>query len=182
MAGHATGGRVTDQHACVPIPSGLCEKLRAMLSWAEFAANEPRIAAHAEERFAATGLCLVATLRKSGVPRISPVEPIIHGGELYLGMMWRSRKAIDLQRDPRCAVNSVVTDREGTEGEVKLYGEAREIADPDEREAYCVALNEAIGWRPETDEFHLFALGIAEAAYLEFGEEGQTTLRYSASC
>ena len=153
-----------------------------MLSWAQFAANEPTIAGHAQERFQATGLCLIATLRNNGFPRVSPVEPIIHAGELYLGMMWQSRKARDLQRDPRCAVNSVVTDREGTEGEVKLYGEAREVTDPDEREQYCVALNEAIGWRPESDEFHLFALQIAEAAYLKFEEAGQTTLHYSASC
>jgi nitroimidazol reductase NimA-like FMN-containing flavoprotein (pyridoxamine 5'-phosphate oxidase superfamily) len=153
-----------------------------MLSWAQFATEEPRIAQYAQERFAATGLCLVATIRRNGHPRVSPVEPLLHGGELYLGMMWRSRKAQDLLRDPRCAVNSIVSDREGTEGEVKLYGRAREVNDADEREAYCQALNEAIGWRPENDEFHLFALQIAEAAYLRFGEEGQTTLRYSASC
>jgi hypothetical protein len=156
--------------------------LRAMLSWAQFAHEEPRIATYALERFEATGLCLVATLRANGFPRVSPVEPLIHAGELYLGMMWRSRKAIDLQRDPRCAVNSTVADREGTEGEVKLYGEAREVTEPTEREAYCEALHAAIGWRPESDEFHLFALRIAEAAYLRFGEDGQTTLRYSASC
>lgn len=153
-----------------------------MLSWAQFAAEEPRIAGLAEERFAVTGLCLIGTLRANGFPRISPVEPLIHAGELYLGMMWRSRKAGDLLRDPRCAVNSIVADKDGTEGEVKLYGHARDVKDPQEREAYCVALHAAIGWRPENDEFHLFALRISQAAYLRFGEGGQTTLRYSASC
>jgi hypothetical protein len=39
-------------------------------------------------------------------------------------MMWQSRKALDLLRDPRCVVHSTVTDRAGTEGDVKVYGRA----------------------------------------------------------
>ena len=45
-------------------------------------------------------------------------------GQLALGMMWRSMKALDLLRDPRCVVHSVVSDKDGTEGEFKVYGRA----------------------------------------------------------
>lgn len=97
--------------------------------------------------------------------RISPVEPLIVGRQLYLGMMWRSLKALDLQRDPRCVVHSLVTSNDGTEGDVKVYGRAVEIADPDERHRYGVALEAAIGWRP-TGDFHLFTVDIDEIGYI----------------
>lgn len=44
-------------------------------------------------------------------------------------MMWRSRKALVLLRDPRCVLHSCATDRHGTEGDVKLYG--RKLPFPD---------------------------------------------------
>ncbi|HEY4948336.1 MAG TPA: pyridoxamine 5'-phosphate oxidase family protein, partial [Acidimicrobiales bacterium] len=99
---------------------------------------------------------LVGTLRANGWPRISPVEPLIVDGGLYLGMMWQSRKALDLLGDPRCVVHSTVTDRAGTEGDVKVYGRAVPVDDAGARERYCRALEARIGWRPEED-FHLFA-------------------------
>ena len=76
-------------------------------------------------------------------------------------------------RDARCLVHTTVSAKDGTEGEVKLYGMAIAIDDPDERERYGVALYEAIGWRPEDDRFHLFTLDIGEAAAVRFGDGGQ---------
>src|SRR6266480_278345 len=98
-----------------------------MTTWAEFANEAPALAGDGAARFDATGLCLVGTLRGDGWPRISPVEPLIAHGELYLGMMPRSTKALDLLRDPRCTVHSTTCDRAGTEGDFKLYGRARAI-------------------------------------------------------
>ena len=95
--------------------------------WGEFKRDAPELAALGEERFERTGLVLVATLRKNGWPRISPVEPLITDGHLYLGMMWQSRKALDLLRDPRCTVHSTISDRHGSEGEFKVYGIGREV-------------------------------------------------------
>ncbi len=145
------------------------------MHWNEFANAAPDLARLGEERLEKWGLCLVGTIRKDGTPRISPVEPIIIGGRLYLGMMWRSKKALDLLRDPRCLVHSVITDKAGTEGEFKLRGRAIDIGDPDERERYCVALYEKINWRPEGDEWHLFALDIDHAAYQVFENEQRHT-------
>ena len=120
---------------------------------------------------AADGIVLVGTLRANGWPRISPVEPLVVDGELYLGMMWRSRKAVDLLADTRCVVHTTVHDRHGTEGDVKVYGRARDVVDPAERDRYGAALQAAIGWRPEGD-FHLFALDVTEVGYFKVTDGG----------
>jgi hypothetical protein len=85
-------------------------------------------------------------------------------------MMWRSPKALDLLRDPRVVVHSTVTDREGTEGDFKLYGTATSVTDQGVIERYGDATEATIGWRP-TSEFHLFTVGMARAGYVVFGEE-----------
>ena len=57
------------------------------LTWQEFARENPELAALGEERLDRNGLVMLATLRKNGWPRISPVEPLFFNGQLYLGMM-----------------------------------------------------------------------------------------------
>ncbi len=145
-----------------------------MTSWATFAGEAPELAAIAERRLDADGLVLVGTLRSNGWPRISPVEPLLVNGQLMLGMMWQSRKAIDLERDPRCIVHSIVTDKAGTEGDVKVYGLAVSVDDAETRDRYGSALFERIGWRPE-GEFHLFAVDITEVGYFCAVEGGHDT-------
>src|SRR5881227_2304231 len=103
------------------------------MRWEEFAAAAPELAALGEERLRLRELCLVGTLRRNGWPRISPVEPDFVDGELMLGMMWRSPKALDLLRDPRCVVHSVVSRREGDEGDFKLYGRAAAVEQGERR-------------------------------------------------
>ena len=134
------------------------------VSWDEFEAGAEPLARLARRRFEDAGLVLVGTLRRDGRPRISPVEPLILDGQLYLGMMWRSMKALDLRRDSRCVVHSIVTGAEATEGDVKVYGRAREVDDDTERERYGAGLWAMIGWRP-SGQFHLFALAIEEVGY-----------------
>jgi hypothetical protein len=146
-----------------------------MVSWADFVAEAPELARLGSARFDATGLCLVGTLRRDGWPRISPVEPLIAHDNLYLGMMPRSTKALDLRRDPRCVVHSTTSDRDGAEGDFKLYGHAVEIGEPDERDRYGEALYEAIEWRPEGD-FHLFAIDVGAAAFVRI-EDGAMRIR-----
>ena len=142
-----------------------------MASWAELQAAAPGLADKGEQRFDATGLILLGTLRKNGHPRISPVEPILTDGRLYLGMMWQSKKALDLLRDPRCLVHNTVADREGKDGEFKVYGQARAVADADDRERYCQALFAKIDWRPEGDEWHLFAVQVESVVFQQFGDD-----------
>ena len=124
-----------------------------------------------EDQFTRTGLALVGTLRRDGWPRISPVEPFIVDGQLYLGMMWRSRKALDLLRDPRCVVHSTVSDRLGSEGEFKVYGRAVEVTDFNERKRFADAVFAAIGHRPEEPEFHCFAISIESVAFTQLKDD-----------
>ena len=105
------------------------------MRWDEFTVAAPELAGLGEERLRDRELCLLGTLRKNGYPRISPVEPEFVDGELMLGLMWQSPKALDLLRDPRCVVHSVVSDRAGTEGDFKLYGKAVPVEDPQVRPA-----------------------------------------------
>ena len=144
------------------------------VTWQQFAEAAPELAALGEAQFARTGLALVGTLRRDGWPRISPVEPFIANGQLYLGMMWRSVKALDLLRDPRCVVHSTVSNRDGTEGEFKVYGRAVEVTDPEELRRFCDAVYAAIGLRIEDMEGqgHCFAIAIESVVFSRLeGEE-----------
>lgn len=144
-----------------------------MVSWGAFEAEAPELAALGQQRFDKAQLLLVGTLRRDGWPRISPVEPVLVDGELELGMMWQSTKALDLRRDSRLVVHNVVTDRNGSDGEFKVYGHAREIFDEAQRDVYGAALFERIGWRPEGDEWHLFRVDILQVAYVCFSDGKQ---------
>ena len=141
------------------------------MDWADFKRGAPELADFGEERFERTGFVLLGTLRQSGWPRISPVEPLIAFGCLWLGMMWQSRKALDLLRDPRCTVHSTVSNRDGTEGEFKLYGRAVDVHDATTRQRYGDALFEKIGFKPEEPEFHLFRIDIESAASATIRDE-----------
>ena len=148
-----------------------------MVSWAAFSAEAPELAALGEDLFGRTGLALVGTSRKDGSPRISPCEPYLIDGDLYLGMMWQSRKALDLVRDPRCVVHSTVSDKQGTEGEFKAYGVARDVPEPDRRTRYGDTLEQQIDWRP-SEPYHLFALDITSVGYCRFTGEVQIIRRW----
>ncbi len=150
-----------------------------MATWQQFGEADPAFAELAEARIDGEGLVLVGTLRRNGWPRISPVEPLIVDGDLCLGMMWQSKKALDLLHDPRCVVHSIVRDRAGTEGDVKVYGRAVDVVDPGRRERYGAALEARIGWRPEGD-FHLFAVDITEVGYFVVAAGGHETRTWRA--
>ena len=136
------------------------------MKWEEFRLSDPELAALGEERFDRTGLILLGTLRKNGWPRISPVEPLITDGHLYIGMMWQSRKALDLLRDPRCTVHSTISDRAGTEGEFKVYGYAVDVQDREARRRYGDALYEKIQMQPGKAHYHLFSVDIQSVAFV----------------
>ena len=141
------------------------------MTWQEFAAQAPELAAWGAARFERTGLVMVATLRRDGWPRVSPVEPVFAGQQLYLGMMWRSVKALDLLRDSRCTIHNAVSDRTGVEGEFKVYGRAIEVSDRDERRRFGDAVYAKIGFRPEEPEFHCFAIDIERSSSAEIRDE-----------
>jgi hypothetical protein len=139
--------------------------------WRDFATAVPDLATLGEERLRGRELCLVGTLRRNGYPRISPVEPEFVEDDLMLGMMWRSPKALDLLRDPRLVVHSVVSDRNGTEGDFKLYGRAVAVEEPERRADYRATIKARIDWEPDEPNYHLFAVEVEAAGFVVFGDD-----------
>ncbi len=50
------------------------------MEWSELVRRQPRLAALAERRLIEPGVVLVATIRRDGTPRLSPVEPLVVDG------------------------------------------------------------------------------------------------------
>ena len=151
------------------------------MRWSEFQKSAPDLARLAEERFARSGVAILGTIRKDGSPRISAIEPVISHDELLLGMMWRSRKALDLIRDPRCVIHSIIADPDGSDGEAKLYGRAVESQDSgEEKWQYQVICERWGAGAPEA--FHVFTVEIESAAYIAYdiGKSQMTVTQWDA--
>lgn len=142
------------------------------MRWNEFVAACPEIAEVAETRLRADELVVLGTIRSDGTARVSPCEIDFAEGELLMGMMWRSHKALDLLRDPRITVHSATADRMNPGGDVKLRGLAVDVTDPTLRQVYRDTIRARIDWAPDEPGFHLFSLDVASAAYLRFGDGG----------
>ena len=104
-----------------------------MATWEQVRKEAPELAEAVQERFDAFLHKTIATLRKDGSPRISGIEATFSSGELRLGMMPNSLKALDLRRDARMALHSGSSDP-GSDptnwsGDAKLAGRAVELSD-----------------------------------------------------
>jgi hypothetical protein len=99
------------------------------MNWSGLEAAAPEIAQLGKERFDQARVALLATLRKDGSPRISPVEPYLTEGHLLFGATSWSSKMRDLLRDPRCVLHSAISGPDTGEGELQLYGRAIEAED-----------------------------------------------------
>ncbi|MGW1889447.1 pyridoxamine 5'-phosphate oxidase family protein [Streptomyces sp. NPDC002004] len=125
-------------------------------SWGAFAAAEPDLAKTVRERFEKFTHHVLATLRRDGSPRTSGLEVRFLHGELYLGMMPDSLKALDLRRDPRFTLQA--NPGPGTEmagGDVRVAGRAVEVLDAEETARY-------LGEVAPPEPFHLFRAEVTE--------------------
>ena len=114
----------------------------------------------------------LGTIRPDGTARVAGPCADVAEGELLMGMMWRSHKALDLLRDPRITVHSATADRMNPGGDVKIRGLALDVSDPALRQAYRDTIQARIDWAPDEPEFHLFRLDVTSASYLRFGHGG----------
>jgi hypothetical protein len=148
--------------------------------WADLEAQAPRLAARARERLVDPGVVLVATIRRDRTPRLSPVEPLLLDGDLWLSMLWQSHKARDLLADARVLVHSIVTTREGDPGEVKLRGRAVPVDDAGRRDRYREAVA-TLGWQPVEPWFHLFVVEVDDVTSIRYeGPGDQHVARWPA--
>ncbi len=87
----------------------------------------------------------MATLRKDGSPRISGTEIKIAGGQLTIGSMTNSVKAMDLRRDPRIAIHGPTNDPTKSgfwRGEAKVAGRATEVSSGHGGHAFRIDIDE----------------------------------------
>jgi hypothetical protein len=146
--------------------------------WDAFSTACPTIAELAEGRFRSDEVVLLGSIRADGSPRVSPNEVDFVQGHLMLSMMWRSRKALDLLRDPRCAVHSVPITRMNPGGDVKLYGNAVDVQDQDLRSAFRDTMRARIDWAPDEPDYHLFSIDVASAGFISFGKGNERALAW----
>ena len=141
--------------------------------WDGFERACPELADLARERFGRDQLVMLGTIRRDGSPRISPNECDFAAGRLFVSMMWRSKKALDLLRDSRIVVHSVTSNKDGTDGDVKVYGRAVDERDPAVRSAFRAAIRSRIDWAPDEPDYHCFSVDVTGAGYMRFGEAAQ---------
>lgn len=98
-------------------------------------AEVPELARAVQALFDAHRHKTMATLRSDGAPRISGIEVSFEDGEVRLGMMPGSVKALDVRRDPRLALHSASDDPPDEDpsswlGDAKIAGRAVETSAP----------------------------------------------------
>ncbi|MFD9923125.1 pyridoxamine 5'-phosphate oxidase family protein [[Kitasatospora] papulosa] len=96
-------------------------------TWQDFRAAEPAFEDTVRTRFQQYRHHVLAT----GSPRVTGLEVEFRMDALWFGMMPNSRKALDLRRDPRFAVQANPgPDAEMADGDVRVSGRAVEVTDP----------------------------------------------------
>ncbi|MFE6054831.1 pyridoxamine 5'-phosphate oxidase family protein [Kitasatospora sp. NPDC056446] len=131
-----------------------------MATWQDFERQAPDLAPLVRARFEAEKHHVLATLRKDGSPRVSGTEVEFVGDDLWIGSMYGSVKARDLQRDARFALHAHPGDETMAGGDSKVAGRAVEITDEAELAAFAADLPEA----PPTP-FHAFRLDLDQVVH-----------------
>jgi hypothetical protein len=130
-----------------------------MASWGEVRRDAPDFAGRVQAAFTRNKHMTLATVRRDGSPRISGTEIQFVGDDVLVGMMARSRKALDLLRDPRIAIHGPTADppEENRDwvGEAKLAGRAVAVPsdDPD-------------------DDSHAFRIDVTEVVFTHLNDAG----------
>jgi hypothetical protein len=148
------------------------------MTWSEFLAAAPELAAYGELRLEHR-IAYLATIRPDGSPRVHPVTPFIVQGRLFLYMEPTSPKRRDLNRDSRYAMHAAVEDNSGGAGEFLARGRAIEVGDTETR-ARAFEGARAIGYNPQ-DRYVLFELRISEAMATIYQDGDPKRTRWKAA-
>lgn len=128
-----------------------------MATWDEFTTGAPRISEIFRRRHAATGnLCMLGTLRSDGFPRISPVEPRMFEGELWIVGMPDTLKFADLGRDGRFTLHTATVDTNVGDGDAKVWGVVENRQDLAQHERFAQDLYDEAGFDLRGQRFDPF--------------------------
>src|SRR5437899_7373192 len=88
-----------------------------MVTWHEFAAAEPELAAAGRSLLFqfGVGLAFLATVRKDGAPRLHPLCPVLSNDRLFVLITPTSPKRSDLLRDGRYARQTFAHPKPGSD-------------------------------------------------------------------
>ena len=148
----------------MPATESTPNELTQVIKWGEFSKREPDLARFGAGRLTAAPAYL-ATVRKSGAPRVHPVTPIFAGDGLFLFMEPTSPKRRDLLERGFFALHSGVPDNAGTGGEFSASGIG--LAEDDPQLWALVA--DAAGYDPP-DRYVLFEFRLSEARCHGYGD------------
>ena len=134
-----------------------------MMTWTEFARQQPALAAAARGQFYQHGLGLgfLATVRADGGPRVHPVCPVISDAGLHVLVMAGPKQA-DLRRDGRYSLHSETCPPPCEDDGFAITGDARLVTDAAVRQIVrdqVLADRNGNAW-PGIDDDALFELGI----------------------
>jgi len=156
-----------------------------MATWDEFVTAAPSISEIFIRRHAATGnLCLLATLRSDGFPRVSPIEPRMFEGELWVVGMPGTTKFTDLGRDPRFCLHTATVDTQVSDGDAKIWGTVHDVQDPALHERFAEDLFAENGFDLRGQKFAPFyaaALTSASAVQVADGHMDVTIWKEGAT-
>jgi pyridoxamine 5'-phosphate oxidase-like protein len=140
-----------------------------MTSWDDFTVEAPRIAEIFVRRHGATGnLCMLATLRPDGFPRISPMEPRFFEGDLWIVGMPGTAKFDDLLANPRFSLHTATIDTHVTDGDAKIWGTVEDVHDRALHQRYAESLFTKTGFDLRGRKFdHFFRADPVGAAAVE---------------
>ena len=140
-----------------------------MTTWRQFTEEAPSVAALFLRRHQATGkLCMLATLRADGSPRISPIEPVIFEGMLVLAGMPNTRKFDDLARDPRFCLHTATVDTRVADGDAKLFGTVTDLQDETVHARFAQKLFDDSGFDIRGQKFdHFYIADLTGASTVE---------------
>ena len=138
-----------------------------MASWTDFEREAGDVAFRARAYLDGRRHKTIATLRRSGSPRITGTEVFFSGPDLWFGSMWHSQKALDLRRDPRFSLHSGSEDPPDWRGDVSISGRAIEVDDASVKAAIAQELGS------KSDEpWHLFRAELTEVVVVQLADAG----------
>jgi len=134
------------------------------IGWGEFAEREPELARFGAGRLAAAPAYL-ATVRRSGAPRVHPVTPVVTADGLFLFMEPASPKGRDLRERGWFALHNGVPDDAGSGGEFGVSGRGLAVDDPGTWDQVAAAAS----YTP-VEEHVLFELRLSEVRCHGYGD------------
>lgn len=146
-----------------------------MATWSEVEQAAPELADAVRAAFDAHKHKVLATLRADGSPRLSGNEATFRDGDVWLGMMHQSRKALDLRRDQRMELHSAPVDEELKLGDARLAGRAVEITDPEMLRTFAAASSpgdDRDGGKGDEplQPYHLFRVDVTDITLIRIGD------------